>query len=196
MSTARQVIFGGPSDGHGADGPACFLDGGGEVAEVALIAAHASSKWQLAIRIDGKHVLGSPFAWEVRPGAPSAERSLIHAPWLGENKGAAGVLHSGVLELRDKMGNECAEGCCADGQVQIWLREEFVVHEAVPAVPQPPRNPFAGLDAGGAGEAAAGGRGPPGDVARGEGRRAARGARLARGRAGGPGAARRARVGR
>ena len=63
VSTARQVIFGGPSEGHGADAPACFLDGGGEVAEVALIAAHASTRWQLAIRIDGKHVLGSPFSW-------------------------------------------------------------------------------------------------------------------------------------
>ena len=142
VCTMRQVVFGGASDAEGADAPGCFLAGGGEVAEVALTAAQASSHWSLSVKIDGRHVLGSPFAWEVKPGPPSAGRSLLHAPWLGESKGAAGVVHTGVLELRDQMGNECLEDCCPPGFVQIWLREEFVVHDHPQPVAQAPRNPF------------------------------------------------------
>lgn len=132
--SVRQVTA--PLPAYAADGE----EGPGEIAEVSVLAATASHLWSLAVRIDGLHILGSPFAWSVRPGSPSAERCLLHAPWVGDRRAAAGVRHVGELVLRDRTGNECAGGEALD--VQVWLREEFVV-EVPPGVHDTDEDPDA-----------------------------------------------------
>jgi hypothetical protein len=132
--SSRQIVLMGDGDGAegGSEGGGPYVAGGGEVAEVCVIGATSSASWQLSVRLNGAHVQGSPFAWRVRAGAPSAERSLMHAVWVGEGKASAGTRHVGVLELRDRVGNECDK---ATGEVAVWLREEFV--------DSPPSHPLA-----------------------------------------------------
>ena len=146
--------------------------GGGEVAEVSILAATASGLWSLSIRVDGKNILGSPFSYRVRPGKPSIERCLLNGRFVGDRKASAGVRHEGTLQLRDRVGNECEEGC---SMVTVWLREEFIIDdtptEGVPPGSEPrpkptmaslqPKSPSIVTDTSSLGKSLRAGRFPP-----------------------------------